>query len=419
MDLTVIGGSSVGTPVLLNELSIAVAEGKLPKTHVRLFGRNQLRLEKVQAYFKHQIGTEGVTVSTHQNMKSALTGATHVLCQIRPGGMESRAQAERVALAAGIPGDEGLGPSGLVAFLLGRSAIRSVIDQCAHYAPNAIFMQMSSPLGLFVALATGHMPMPSYGICELPCVTARKVLKFIQARTGLENLTYSLAGLNHQSWLYNFRDSENIDRTNEILCAIDDPELVDIEPDMIRQMEAIPLPYLKLFIHGDRELTKQLGQQNTRGEKLMSWIDELDHAYCDGSEPDFHQVASLLGCRNMGWYKYGVVSALQKFIACKDQTFPLNLPNHGAIEGIDDAAIVEVKCKIGNGIAKPIRATTLPEGPAQLTQNLVIYEQNALELPDKPTVHQLKDVLALHPMVTQQSISSLANQIRTIAISST
>ncbi|VAW84728.1 hypothetical protein MNBD_GAMMA16-2011 [hydrothermal vent metagenome] len=416
VELTVIGGSSVGTPVLLEELNAAVEKGELPKIHVRLYGRNQLRLERIRTYFKLKTGITKVTVSTHQNLKSALTDATHVLCQIRPGGMESRAKAERAALAAQIPGDEGLGPSGLAVFLLGRSVIQEVIDQCARHAPNAVFMQMSSPLGLFVALAQKTLAKPAFGVCELPSVTAHKVLDFIRSRTGLENLTYSLAGLNHQSWLYDFRDADNVDRTNEIITAINNPELVSIDPDVIQRMRAIPMPYLKLFFHKDREFAKQLKQPNTRGEDLMAWFNDLDHAYCDDHQPDTKRISSLLSGRNMNWYRDGIVPVLQKFISREDKTFPLNLANNGAIEGIDDTAIVEVLCKIGNGIAKPHKTTALPELPAQLTQRLVAYEQKSLSLPDKPTVQQLEDALALHPMVQQQNIRSAADHIRSVVL---
>jgi 6-phospho-beta-glucosidase len=415
MNLTVIGGSSVGTPVLLKELNAAVAKGDLPDTHVRLFGRNQLRLERVLAYSRLRNDTTCVSVSTHQDLESALTDATHVLCQIRPGGMEFRAKAERAALAAGIPGDEGLGPGGLAVFLFGRSSIQNVIDQCARYAPNALFMQMSSPLGLFVALACRTLPGPAYGVCELPAVTVRKVLNLVQSNMGLENLGYSLAGLNHQSWLYAFRDSEKTDRTSEILGAIDDPELVGVEPDLIRQIGAVPVPYLKLFIHRDREFASQFGQSSTRGEELAAWNNDLDHAYCGGLQPDCGQVSALLRCRDMSWYRYGVVPALQAFVSREDRSFPLNLENHGAIAGIDDTAIVEVLCKVGNGVAKPLKTAALPDWPAKLTQSLVAYEQLALGLPEQPTVRQLEEVLALHPMVPRQSIRAAAIQVRAVA----
>jgi len=209
----------------LDELSTAVAKGTLPKVHVRLYGRNQPRLERIQTYFKLRTGVTGVIVSTHQSLESALTDATHLLCQIRPGGMESRAKAERAALATKISGDEGLGPSGLAVFLLGRSAIQTVIDQCARSV-------------------------------NYPASLHSKVFDFIQSRTGLKKLTYSLAGLNHQSWLYDFRDTENIDRKNEVIAAIDDPELVNVDPNIIQRMKAIPMPYLKLFFHTNREFSK-------------------------------------------------------------------------------------------------------------------------------------------------------------------
>jgi hypothetical protein len=74
------------------------------------------------------------------------------MCLVRAGGMNGRARDEALALAAGVPADEGLAAGGLACFLRGRALISALAARCRSFAPSAVFLQMSSPLGLNVAI---------------------------------------------------------------------------------------------------------------------------------------------------------------------------------------------------------------------------------------------------------------------------
>lgn len=39
------------------------------------------------------------------------------------------------------------------------------------------------------------------------------------------------------------------DCTAEVLDAVDTPDLVGVEPEIIREYGAVPLPYLRLYLH--------------------------------------------------------------------------------------------------------------------------------------------------------------------------
>ena len=115
MVLTVLGGSSPATPVLIESLRKAQLEGALGALELRLFGRNELQLRRIRDYFhatSESHAGPALQISTHCDIAGAVRGASHILCMIRAGGMDGRAHDERLALSAGVPADEGLAVGG-------------------------------------------------------------------------------------------------------------------------------------------------------------------------------------------------------------------------------------------------------------------------------------------------------------------
>jgi len=423
--LTVIGGSSPATPVLLLTLSKAIAKKALPSLRISLWGRNQRRLRRIADYVKlarhkdpnmHETGDADLEISCHGSLNEALRDASHILCQIRPGGMKARSLHEQLAVDAGLPGDEGIGPGGLAAYLRGRKPMEDILSECSRTAPSAVFFQMSGPLSLMTSLASTYYPASAYGVCELPTTTLRRILDRVEDRLGYGRLLPTLAGLNHRSWFYDFRDREGVDRTPDVLDAITDCELVQVDPNVIRRYGAVPMHYLSLFLHPKRHVSRQLRAQQTRGEELSYWSAQLDRAYCRAARVDYCHVTKLLQERKIDWYQEGVLPALQAFLSSEESKLPLNMPNRGRILGVPDDACVETYVNIVNGCVVPAVVRPLPELPGQLTLDLVRYEQAALALPPNPSPDDVHDVLTLHPMCCSGEFTELATAISQAAI---
>lgn len=361
------------------------------------------------------MGGGSLTISCHASLEEALKDATHILCQIRPGGMEARALDEQMALNAGVPGDEGIGPGGLAAFLRSRQAMESILSECAAIAPSAVFFQMTSPLSLMMGLVSDYYPQSGYGICELPGTTLRRVLQHVEDRLGYGQLRPALAGLNHRSWFYDFRDRCRVDRTADVLNAIDDSDLVQVDPEVIRQYGAVPVHYLSLFLHSSRHVRDQRRAGHTRGAQLSHWSKLLNQAYGNSSDLNPHRVTQLLDQRKINWYEEGVLPVLSAFLTAGPAALPLNVSNRGSISGIPDNAIVETYCEINDGKAIPLVAPPLPELPAQLTTDLVKYEQAALALPLNPSPQAVNEVLARHPLCSSGNFIELATAISHVA----
>lgn len=406
--LSVLGGSSVSTPLLIESLAAAVDRGEIPPLNVRLYGRAAARMEGVAAHGLHRATRypgARLAVSAHTDLKAALHGADLVLCQVRPGGFLGRAADEQLALREGIPGDEGLGPSGLACYLRGRPALDRLAEQVALHAPRARYLQLTSPLSLTVARARQHAGVDCYGVCELVGNTARLVFEVAEAAVAPGPWTARWAGLNHQNWIHQLLDAEGRDRTGEVLAALHDPRMVRVDPEIIRREGAVPVPYLRLYYHTAREVAAQRARAEPRGAELEGWATRLEEAYL-GRGPDHAALEALLGERHVNWYDEGVAPAIAAFLADQPARISLNLPGAGGLAGVDPQAVIELPCQVSRHGVAVESVPPLPPGPAALTARLMAYEAAVLALAPQPDAAALAEALALHPLVPDEATAA-------------
>ncbi len=416
--LSVLGGSSPATPVLVDALRRAQEAGRLGEIELRLHGRNLARLQRIRDYARHSLrervsrstgASPMLSLAASGDLGETLRGATHVLCMVRPGGMSGRAADELLARRAGAAADEGLGVGGLRCYLRGREVIEHLALACARYAPHAHLLQMSSPLGLNVALSRRAHGDRVVGICELPRTTAQRLAALLEP-SGVRWASHSHAGLNHQSWLYAFRDQHGSDVTSQVLAALPADTGLGVSTAKIRDLGAVPVHYLRMFFHPRRV---RAAQQRTgvRGEVLGEWSQRIERALCAPGGPAIRQVTELLSERRMDWFDEGVVPLLEAMLRRTVTPFPLNVPAAGALPGAPPGAIVEIDCCVSLDGIQPMQVPPLPPGPAALTHALMDFERVALALPAAPTRRALADVLAAHPLVPRRQIRMLAQTL--------
>jgi 6-phospho-beta-glucosidase len=420
MVLTVLGGSSPATPVLIESLRKAQLDGAIGALELRLFGRNELQLQRICDYSRaisaSHVG-RALQISTHCDIGNAVRGASHILCMIRAGGMEGRAYDERLALSAGVPADEGLAVGGLSCFLRTRNLITEIAEQCARYAPRAWFMQMASPLGLNVALSRAAFGSRSFGLCELPRVTAATLRDTLCERGGPQWASHAHAGLNHQSWLYAFRDERDRDITQSVLDALPAKGMTGIDKRKMLEFGAVPVSYLEQYLHTRRVLNAQRNQ-SVRGVVLSDWSQRVSSALCSGLSVHVPKVGRLLAQRKMDWFEQGVIPVLAALGESRSRLCVLNVPAAEALPGVSSQAIVEINCRVSARGVTAMPVAPMPSRAASLTQQLVTYEAAALGLPQAPSAERVSSVLELHPLVPRTQIGRLARALASGASSS-
>jgi 6-phospho-beta-glucosidase len=342
-----------------------------------------------------------------------MAGCDVVLCQIRPGGMEARAGDEALAAEEGVPGDEGLGPSGLASFLRGRPVMDRIAEAWSRLAPAAAFLQLTSPLGLTVARLSRLAGRRALGVCELPATTSAALLARVGPRLGLERLSHAHFGLNHWAWLYDFRDERGVDRTAEVIeAAADGGDGIaggsgddGVDAAVARRERAVPVPYLRLYYHAERELARQRARPRPRGLELAAWAAELEAAYAAPGGPSAARVGELLGRRRMNWYEDGVVPALEAVCGGAPRGSGDGVELVLNVTSVEPGGIaVELPCRLSaGGAVAPRPQPPLPDGPAALFRRTAAYERAALALPDAPRVEDLARVLAAHPLVADEA----------------
>lgn len=414
--IAVLGGTSVGTPCLIRALAAVKQAGRLPDLELRLYGRALARGERLIDFATAEIPGAGrgsgaaLRLRAVPDLGAALAGCDVILCQLRPGGMEARAEDEGLAAEEGVPGDEGLGPSGLANFLRGRPMMDLVAEAWSLLAPGAAFLQLTSPLSLTVARLSGRAGRRALGVCELPATTSASLLTRVEPRLGLVGrLRHAHFGFNHWAWLYDFRDERGVDRTAEVVEAMADDDRDDatdgsgVDAAVAYRERAVPVPYLRLYYHAERELARQRARPRSRGLELATWAAELEAAYLAPGGPAAARIRGLLAQRRMNWYEDAVAPALEAVCGSGLATDKAQLVMN--VTGVEPGGIaVELPCRLASGgSVTPLLQPPLPQGPAALFRQTAAYERAALGLPDAPHFEDLAGVLASHPLVADDA----------------
>lgn len=395
MILTILGGDSVSTPVLIREIATAFEPERLSVLEIRLQGRNRSRMNGILEYAQSRFAE--LNVSVHTDAREAARHSSHILCQVRPGGMVGRSADERLALRYGTPADEGLGLGGVAAYLRGFPVLDELLSSCASVSKDAEVFMMTAPLGPTTRLADRYFPGRAYGVCELPGVIAQSVCG--QARDGgLEIATHDTAGVNHCSWLYNFRDVNGRDVTPEVIELLSS-EVLGLKAKHAKEYGAVPMHYLRLFFEPAEVLREQYASTETRGEHLDRWREEVHQLLIDPSSSPL-LIEQKLALRRNDWYRHGIVPALLTMTSAVSRRIVLNIPNAGLLSQLPDDAIVEAAVFGSQGGVDRLPLALLPDRPAELTVRLVEFETRLTGLPMAPSPADLEEVLSVHPFLT-------------------
>jgi hypothetical protein len=391
--LPILGGTSVWTPVLIGLLAQEVVAGALPPLELRLFGRAMDRAGAMLDWCRRELpalGDRRLKIGLFEDLDTALSDARVIVCQVRPGGQQARHRAEELALAEGLPGDEGLGPSGLASFLAGRALMDRIADAWAARAPSAAFLQLTSPLSLTVARAWRRTGRRMIGVCELPRTTFAAV-RAAAAEKGIDVRGCAHFGLNHMAWLHAFTDAAGADVTDEVLAGLDIGDFSRLPASVVRRQRALPVRYLDVF-HDPRTVRDQQARRSqTRGAELHDLTDALGSAYMEQKG-----VKALLARRHMPWYQFGVLPAISSILAdhISREVF--------TIAGIDENALgIERPFEVGPGMLRPVNQPALPPGPRLLFAALARYEEAVVALPERPTGDELASALKMLPGIDE------------------
>ena len=341
----------VGGGVYVARLCEVIAERLPGRVEIELVAR---RFDRLCVIAEHtQLRASRINadcrVRARPSLAEGLNGVDVVVLLPRVGNLPARAIDESFPDRFGIQGDEGLGPGGIANYLRTAPVISEIGRSIQMYAPGAVVLNMTAPLGLTTRQLI-EAGLNAIGVCELPAVTAAKLVGDGPAAALPQGLHYG--GLNHLGWFWPIGASGEA-----LLAAATDRGVVDAET--YRRFQATPLRYY--FEVFDPPAAARLGmvRRAGRAQQLMALTERVFRQFAAGPGEDVAELAE----RPTPWFDYALVPILRAILAGDRYCGFANVANHGLVDGLPAELVVELPVVIEGNEVRPATVGA-PPAPA-------------------------------------------------------
>ena len=398
--LAVLGGSGVGTPELFNALlGWPAGNDARPELRVVLLGRSTHKLERVKAICEQIVrgAYPPIHVEAYTDWTSGLEGADYILNQIRVGGLEARAHDETFPQKLGILGEETIGPGGFANALRTIPTVLEACDRIYKVAPNAIILNLTNPAGMIQHAVMRYTNIHIISLCDSPITLGNDVAKLL--RVARAELEIEYLGINHLGWITGLRNAEQ-DFMDHALDKIDQLGSLGVDSTYIRSTRAIPIPYVRYYLHPERILRLQEGKL-PRARQLQALEQALLLDYEQSLERNEGDPATKVARRGAVWYSAIVVPVLDALINDRSSTWIVNVANERNISWLSPETVIEVPSKISRTGAHPCQVDShkLAEDARTLLYAQAAYESLGVSAIVERDRERALQALVAHPLV--------------------
>lgn len=433
MKLALIGGGGVRAPEFIRGALAFAADMDLQEAW--LMDTDAARLEVIALLCRQIVAAAGAPFSIHEttDLDEALRDADVIITTIRVGGEQGRVLDERIALRLGVLGQETTGPGGFSMAMRSIPALIEVAQRAEVLAPRAWTFNFTNPAGL-VAQAMHHMGFRRVvGICDSANTAQHAIAHYLNV--PIDAVKTTVFGLNHLSWT----QSAYVGARDVLPDLLHDDAFVNAThlrffgPELVRRMGLFLNEYLFYFYYRDVALERIQDEELTRGEEVQMLNRKLFETL-RSSAPE-----GLLGAydaynrhRNASYMAYaeadaalraersrptattksvhteqasvgGYAGVALRTAKALTQNAPLriglNVPNNGAINGMQADDVVEVTCEVDGSGIQPLHIGTLPEDPYLLMRSVKRYEKLAVEAILRRDRALAVEAMMAHPLV--------------------
>ncbi|MEV0741955.1 6-phospho-beta-glucosidase [Streptomyces sp. NPDC050549] len=427
MKLTILGGGGFRVPLVYGALLTDRGEGRV--TEVVLHDLDDSRLYAVARVLAEQAATvpDAPEVTATTDLDEALRGADFIFSAIRVGGLEGRANDERVALAEGVLGQETVGAGGIAYGLRTVPVAVDIAQRVSRLAPDAWVINFTNPAGLVTEAMSRHLGDRVIGICDSPVGLGRRIAKVLGANPREAFIDY--VGLNHLGWVRGLR----VAGRDELPRLLADPDLLGsfeegklFGTDWLQSLGAIPNEYLHYYYFNRETVRAYSEAERTRGaflrDQQAQFYDEMKHpdasaltawdrtrAEREATYMSENRETAGAGERDAddlsGGYEK-VALALMRAIARDERaTLILNVRNQGALSVLDSDAVIEVPCLVDANGAHPVAVDPLPDHATGLVCAVKGVEREVLAAAENGSRTTAVKAFALHPLVDSVNVA--------------
>ncbi|MEU9326891.1 6-phospho-beta-glucosidase [Streptomyces canus] len=427
MKLTILGGGGFRVPLVYGALLTDRAEGRV--TEVVLHDLDAGRLSAVGRVLAEQAAAvpDAPTVTTTTDLDEALRGADFIFSAIRVGGLEGRADDERVALTEGVLGQETVGAGGIAYGLRTVPVAVDIARRVARLAPDAWVINFTNPAGLVTEAMSRHLGDRVIGICDSPVGLGRRIARVLGANPNEAWIDY--VGLNHLGWVRGL----TIAGRDELPRLLADPDLLGsfeegklFGVDWLQSLGAIPNEYLHYYYFNREAVRAYQHAEKTRGAFLADQqarfydevgapgakaLDVWDRTRAEREATYMSENRETAGAGERdaddlsGGYEK-VALALMRAIARDERTtLILNVRNQGTLSVLDHDAVIEVPCLVDANGAHPVSVAPLPDHATGLVCSVKAVEREVLAAAGSASRATAVKAFALHPLVDSVNVA--------------
>lgn len=382
---------------------------------LRLFDIDMEALNASQALveqMRFEAGSVG-PVSAAEDLKGCVRGVDYVICTILVGGRAAAIKDFEVTSKYGLRFTVGdtLGVAGIARALRTIPALVEVAQACQQWAPDAVLLNYTNPMGMLVSAVGRAVGFPTVGLCHSADYTLRTLASYLEV--PVEEVMWQSAGINHLAWILSLSHRGH-DLYPALARAGEQPAVYDKDRARFELMKRFGYfvtesskhvsEYLAFFIDKPAEIERlqvPVGEFLTR--RPVPIAAQLEQARGEGQ-------SWLRPISNE--YAPAVIAASE---SNTDLVFQGNVMNDHLIDNLSADMCVEAPCAVTKGKVSPVRVGRLPSAPAALCQQSLSVQELAVEgviTKDRDLIYQ---AVMLDPqasaLLTLRSMSELVDDL--------
>lgn len=388
-NIVIVGGGSTFTPGFLK--SFCRYQKEFPLNKLVLFDTDAQRQEPVGQYgeilFKELYPNVAFSYTT--NIEEAYTDMDFVFMQMRVGGLPMREKDEKIPLSMGMIGQETCGSGGFAYGLRSTKEMIKAIYDIRKYAPNAWVLNYSNPAAIVAEALRREFPEDKkiLNICDQPENVVRSCSRLLSC--DFRDLDPVYFGLNHFGWFTHMYDKKTgEDLMPKIRQLIKEKGFLPQDAEqrdkswldtygMVQQMmndfpDYLPNTYDQYYLYPDYKVA-HLNPNFTRANEIMEKrekrvFDECREVIKIGTTKDIVNIHEDAHAEFM-------IEVALSIAFNKNNRFIIITENNGAINNIQDDAMVEVAAELGANGPRPMGVGNIPQFYLGLLVNQVSSEK--------------------------------------------
>jgi len=334
------------------------------------------RLELVRALSEKMAHAAGADLKISATLErgEALSGADAVLSSYRPGGFEARVLDEKIPLEHGVIGQETQGAGGFFMALRAIEVARGLVEDMEKHCPRATLFNYTNPVNIVAQAVSDFSSVPVVSLCEGPIVFPLELAEF----AGLDpnKVWATMVGLNHACWSVDAEyDGQDMIPMLEVALerGVSDPwhrRLLELAVTM----KSLPASYMKYYYFRDEMLSELQAKPTTRAQDILFETPDYWAHYREQLE-QHNPTLDPLRSRGGIFELEVAVDVMDAFYNDKNEVWPCNVPNRGAIADFEDGVVVEVPCLVNRHGVRPLGGFRVPKPVRGLLHALGEYQQ--------------------------------------------